>query len=137
MKNVKALIDAGPLIALFDASDHFHKRVINFLENYTGQLLTTSPVITETLHILSFSTLAQQNFLEWLCRGSLDIRNLDSIDIGYIKNRMIKYADLPMDLADASLMCIAEKEKIHEIISIDSDFNIYRTLQGDYLKNLL
>ncbi|EMI67880.1 toxin-antitoxin system, toxin component, PIN family [Leptospira interrogans str. FPW1039] len=50
---------------------------------------------------------------------------------------MKKYSDLPMDLADASLMCIAERQGIERIISIDSDFSIYKTLKGKFLQNLL
>ncbi|EMJ57201.1 toxin-antitoxin system, toxin component, PIN family [Leptospira interrogans serovar Valbuzzi str. Duyster] len=58
-------------------------------------------------------------------------------DLRYIKNRMKKYSDLPMDLADASLMCIAERKGVERIISIDSDFSIYKTLKGKFLQNLL
>jgi len=138
MKNATvALIDSGPLIALFDASDNFYTDVSRFIESFSGKLISTWPVITETLHLLSFSIEAQGNFLEWIDRGALDIENLHNSDIRYIKERMIKYSNLPMDLADASLMCIAEKFKIYNIISIDSDFNIYRTLKGKYLKNIL
>ncbi|ENO73545.1 toxin-antitoxin system, toxin component, PIN family [Leptospira interrogans serovar Valbuzzi str. Valbuzzi] len=50
---------------------------------------------------------------------------------------MKKYSDLPMDLADASLMCIAERKGVERIISIDSDFSIYKTLKGKFLQNLL
>ena len=50
---------------------------------------------------------------------------------------MEKYSDLPMDLADASLMALAEARQIREIISLDADFSIYRTLKGKVLHNLL
>lgn len=49
---------------------------------------------------------------------------------------MRKYSDLPMDLADASLMCISEKMGIERIVSIDSDFSIYKNLKGKFLQNL-
>lgn len=137
MKNATVLIDSGPLISLFDSSDKFHSDVRIFIESFKGKLITTWPVITETLHLLSFAIQAQSNFLEWIDRGALEIENLNSTDIRYIKERMIKYSDIPMDMADASLMCIAERNRIFSIISIDSDFNIYRTLKGKYLKNLL
>jgi predicted nucleic acid-binding protein len=136
MQNV-ALIDSGPIIALFDARDNFHEPVLKFMQSYKGSLLTTWAVLTEVLYLLSFSIQVQQDVLEWINRGSLQLKDISIHDIKYIKQRMLKYANVPMDLADASLMCISEKEHIKHIISIDSDFSIYRTLNGKYLINLL
>lgn len=136
MPNV-ALIDSGPIVALFDAGDNFHKPVKKFLQSYNGSLLTTWAVLTEVLYLLSFSIHAQQDVLEWIHRGSLSLKDISTHDIKYIKERMLKYGNIPIDLADASLMCISEKERIKHIISIDSDFSIYRTLNGKYLMNLL
>jgi predicted nucleic acid-binding protein len=79
---------------------------------------------------------AQPDFLEWIERGSIHIFDLSIEDLKYIKNRMKKYSDLPMDLADASLMCISERKGIERIISIDSNFSIYKTLKGKFLNNL-
>ncbi|EPG73400.1 PIN domain protein [Leptospira fainei serovar Hurstbridge str. BUT 6] len=135
MKNV-ALIDSGPIIALFNSSDNYHKSVFKFLKTFKGSLFTTWPVITEVVYLLSFSISAQSDFLERVERGSLQVLDIPLEDLKYIKNRMQKYSDLPMDLANASLMCIAEREGISNIISIDSDFSIYKTLKGKYLINL-
>ncbi len=136
MRNA-ALIDAGPLIALFDGTDRHHARVLSFMRRYRGRLVTTWPVLTEALHLLDFSHGAQDELLQWLERGGLALLDLDVDDIKYMRQRMAKYADLPMDLADASLMCVAERNALTRIISIDSDFSIYRTLKGKYLSNLL
>lgn len=130
------LIDSGPIIALFNNKDRFHKKLIDFISSFDGRLLTTWPVITESMHLLS-STSVQLKLLEWIDRGGLQIVDLSIRDIKYIKNRISKYSDLPMDLADASLMCVAERDKLLKIISVDSDFSIYRTLTGKFLKNLL
>ncbi|PKA11211.1 pilus assembly protein [Leptospira meyeri] len=135
MKN-EALIDSGPIIALFNSKDKFHKPTLKFFKSYTGELISTWPVVTEVVYILSFSVHAQSDFLEWIERGSIQIIDLNLEDLKYIKNRMKKYSDLPMDLADASLMCISEKKGIERIISIDSDFSIYKNLKGKYLQNL-
>lgn len=135
MKNV-ALIDSGPIIALFNSKDKFHKPTLKFFKSYTGQIVSSWPVITEVVYVLSFSVEAQIDFLEWIERGSIQIIDLKLEDLKYIKNRMKKYSDLPMDLADASLMCISEKNEIERIISIDSDFSIYKNLKGKYLQNL-
>ena len=133
----EVLIDSGPLIALFNSGDKYHNKVLKFLKKFSGKLITTWPVITEVIYMLSFSVDVQNDFLEWIERGSLDIMDLKIADIRYIRTRMKKYSDIPMDLADASLMCISETKSILNIISIDSDFEIYRTLDGKYLKNVL
>ncbi|PJZ52450.1 type II toxin-antitoxin system VapC family toxin [Leptospira adleri] len=135
MKNV-ALIDSGPIIALFNSADNYHKSIFKFLKGFKGSLFTTWPVVTEVIYLLSFSNNAQSDFLEWIERGSLQVMDITIDDLKYIKSRMQKYADLPMDLADASLMSIAERDGIYNIISIDSDFSIYKTLKGKYLTNL-
>lgn len=74
--------------------------------------------------------------MNWIELGALHIATIDQYDISYITDRMKKYADRPMDLADATLMCIAEKIKCKHIFSIDSDFTIYKTKKGEKLKNL-
>src|SRR5262245_12599383 len=128
-----ALVDAGPLIALFDGTDRHHARVLAFLKTFKGKLVSTWPVLTEAVHMLGFSQLAQDDLLQWVERGSLGLVELGTADVKYIRQRMKKYANIPMGLADASLMCVAERETIHAIVSIDSDFSIYRTLKGKYL----
>jgi predicted nucleic acid-binding protein len=135
MQNV-ALIDSGPIIALFNSKDKFHKSCLKYFKSFKGVLISTWPVVTEVIYLLSYSNEAQSDFLEWIERGSIQILDLNIEDLRYIKNRMRKYSDLPMDLADASLMCISERNGIERIISIDSDFTIYKTLKGKFLKNL-
>jgi len=62
MKNT--LIDAGPLIALFDKDDQYHKAVIKFLKEFKGNFITSWPVLTEVTHLLSFNVNIQIDFLE-------------------------------------------------------------------------
>lgn len=137
MKNAQALIDSGPIIALFNRKDRFHTKSLAFLKDYRGSLITTWPVITESMCMLSFSQTVQVNLLEWIERGALSIADLSATDIEYIKKRISRYSDIPMDLADASLMCVAERDGIMNIVSIDSDFSIYRTQKGKFLRNLM
>ena len=134
MKNT--LVDAGPLIALFDKSDRFHSDTIVFLRSFRGSLLTTWPVVTETSHMLSFSTRTQINFLEWIHRGGLQIVVLDHTHIARLIELSKKFDDVPMDLADASLIVASEEHNIEEIVSIDSDFYIYRNVRNQYLLNI-
>lgn len=130
------LIDAGPIIALFDRSDQYHLQAVRFLENYQGYLWTTWPVITEASHMLDFSIKAQTALLEWIDRGGLRIFNLKEAHINHIKQLTNKFSDVPMDLADASLVVVSELSGYNEIISIDSDFYIYRDVRNKYLTNI-
>jgi predicted nucleic acid-binding protein len=132
----RILIDAGQLIALFDRSDQYHLKAITFLKSLERGLLTTWPVITETSHMLSFKTKAQANFLEWIERGGLKIYEMDHDHIGRLSELTKKYDDVPLDLADASLILVSEVKGIHQIVSIDSDFYIYREIRNRYLENI-
>jgi predicted nucleic acid-binding protein len=132
----KALIDAGPLIALFDRDDAYHHRVNDFFKGYNGQLITTWPVITETLHMLDFHVQAQIDFLRWLQRDAISIYPLNHKSIEGIIQLTEKYADRPMDFADATLLVTSEASAIRDIITIDSDFLIYRNLRKEMLRNI-
>jgi uncharacterized protein len=135
MKN--SLIDAGPIIALFDKDDYYHDIIKFFIKDYKGKLFTTWPVITEVSHMLSFNIAVQINFLEWLNRGAVKIINIEFEHLERIIELSKKYSDVPMDLADSSLIVISEMTGITEIITIDSDYYIYRTKSKNKLNNLI
>ncbi len=134
MKNT--LIDAGPLIALFSKNDRYHDKMVSFLKEYPGGLITTWPVITETCHMLDFDVRAQLAFLEWLNRGAVQIYDIKTHEIKEIIELTKKYSDIPMDLADATLVLLSHRLKIREIISIDSDFAVYRTIKKEKILNV-
>jgi predicted nucleic acid-binding protein len=133
----KTLVDAGPLIALFDRDDKHHSIILNFLRNYRGLLVTTWPVITEVLHMLDFNVGAQLDFLEWIQKGGLLIERISEEDLSRIIELTRKYRDISMDLADISLIIVSEKTGINEIVTIDSDFNVYRNVRNNYMRNTL
>jgi len=122
----KLLIDSGPLIALFDTSDIYHKSAIEFIKINRYPLVTTMASITETLYLLDFNKNAQLDFLEWVYRGGVEIFPIGNDDMKRIKELMNKYRNVPMDFADACLVYVAERLKINEIVTIDKDFLIYR-----------
>ena len=132
----KTLIDSGPLIALFDRDDRFHRSALDFMEDFKGMLITTWPVITEVLHMLDFNVNVQMNFLKWIERGALSIMSLSDKQIPRLIELSEKYSDIPMDLADATMILISKFESIDEIITIDSDFYMYRNIRNKYLVNL-
>jgi len=133
----KTIIDSGPIIALFDKSDKYHYQVLDFLKSFKGELITSWAVITEVSHMLDFNLNVQIDFLKWIELGGIEVFDISQDEITNIRVMMEKYLDIPMDLADATLMYIANKENIKNIVSIDSDFDIYRTLKKQSLVNLL
>ncbi|MDL1958427.1 MAG: PIN domain-containing protein [Deltaproteobacteria bacterium] len=122
----KILIDSGPLIALFDASDKYHSAAVDFLKANRYPLVTTIASVTETLHLLDFHRNAQLDFLEWICRGGVEIHPIENDAIERIKQLIEKYSDLPMDFADSCLVYLAEKLQLNTIVTVDRDFTIYR-----------
>ena len=130
------LIDAGPIIALFNKNDKYHKKIKNFLKKYDGKLTSTWPVVTEVSHMLDFNVQTQIDFLTWIQLGGVNIEAIENEDIGRIIELTMKYSDLPMDLADASLVVLSERLSIKEIITIDSDYYVYRTIKKEMIENI-
>lgn len=134
MKNT--LIDAGPIIALFDKSDRFYSQIRQFLKADPYHLITTWPVLTEASHMLDFDNRAQVALLEWVYRGGLELFAVDLAAVRRVIELTKKYNDVPMDLADATLVIAAEQLGIRDIISIDSDFYVYRTTNREHINNI-
>ncbi|GHV86107.1 pilus biogenesis protein [Spirochaetia bacterium] len=130
------LIDAGPLIALFDRDDKYHSRIIQFISSGQYCFVSTLAVLTEVTHMLDFSVNAQINFLQWVMNRGILLEEISQSDIGRIIELTKKYADRPMDFADATLIIAAEKTSIKTIISIDADFDIYRLPGKEKIKNI-
>ncbi len=130
------LIDAGPIIALFNKNDRYHKKIKEFLKNYNGILTTTWPVVTEISHMLDFNVQTQIDFLTWIQLGGVNIEAIENENIGRIIELSTKYSDIPMDLADASLVVLSEKLNIKKIITIDSDYYVYRTIKKEMIENI-
>ncbi len=122
----KVLVDSGPLIALFDSSDKYHKKTIDFIKSNEFPLVTSIASITEALHLLDFNRNAQLDLLEWVYRGGVEICNIENSDFGRIKELTNKYKDLPMDFADSCLVFLAEQLNLDTVATVDRDFTIYR-----------
>ncbi len=120
------LIDSGPLYALFDTDDAYHKKTLKFLQTNTAILATTLTSITEVCYLLDFNKEAQLAFLDWIKKGAVQIKSIDSTDLHTILEFTQKYQDLPMDFADACLVALAIRLNITEIATVDGDFDIYR-----------
>lgn len=121
------LVDAGPLVALIHADDQHHERCKAVLRSLREPLGTVWPTFTEAMYLLNFSWDAQEALWELIDRGVVLLLSLDEGDIPRMRELMRKYRDLPMDLADAALVRVAEREKLRRIFTLDRrDFAVYR-----------
>jgi len=122
------VVDSGFLIGLFDETDPLHNRCRGFLRDYRGGFLTTEAVLTEALALLSHAQ--QMRCLEWLgdavSAGLLAV-DREAVDFRAVEKLARKYADLPMDFADASVVLLATRSGVREILTADRrDFAVYR-----------
>jgi len=131
------LVDAGPLVALVDAGDQHHGRCVAALKSLREPLATVWPPLTKAMYLLGDLPKAQEALWEMLSRGAVQLLPLDSGDAPRIRELMRKYANRPMDLADAALLRVAEREGIRKIFTVDrKDFAVYR-LHGRIRPTLL
>ena len=135
----RALVDSGPLIALFDADDHWHARVKSFVRDFRGELATSAANVTEAAWITSrLAPACFDNLIAWLAKGAVTIHNLDLSDLSRIGQLAAKYRNLDPDFADLALLVLAERLGIRSIVTMDTrDFSIYRLRGGRRLVNPL
>jgi predicted nucleic acid-binding protein len=126
------LTDAGPLVALIDRGEADHARCVAALAEVTPPLLTTWPAFTEAMYLLGAAAAwtGQEPLWGMLERGVLQIAEVSAAMLGRMRALMEKYRDLPMDLADASLVALAEERGLSRIFTLDSDFRVYRLPRG-------
>jgi uncharacterized protein len=121
------LTDAGPLVALIHAGDRQHEACSEAFRRLREPLVTVWPAFTEAIYLLSFSWRAQDALWGWIDRGALAFLQLDEGDAPRMRSLMSQYKDLPMDLADAALVRVAERQSIRRIFTLDRrDFSVYR-----------
>ncbi|MFQ5674863.1 MAG: type II toxin-antitoxin system VapC family toxin [bacterium] len=120
------IVDTGPLVALFDNSDHYHQPCKKTLKDIREPLITTWPVLTEVMYLLNFSSLAQELCLEFIESGGVEINSGNSGQFRRIHQLMKQYADLPIDFADASIVALSEENRLTTIFTLDyKDFRVY------------
>jgi predicted nucleic acid-binding protein len=121
------LVDTGPLVALIHKDDEHHEICKKTFSSIGEPLGTVWPVLTEAMYLLSFSLTGQIALWELIESGAVELLSLGTEDIARMKELMRKYRDLPMDLADAALVRVAERERLRRIFTVDRrDFQIYR-----------
>ncbi len=125
------LVDTGPLVALFDPKDRLHAHCRGVLQGIQEPLYATVPVLTEVFHMLSPSSIGSNRLRDFILNGGLSLWFLDDHAVERAFELMERYADHPMDLADASLVVAAEVMKVRKVFTVDrNDFSSYRIKRG-------
>jgi predicted nucleic acid-binding protein len=125
------LVDAGPLVAIFNPRDDDHRLCLRALTAFREPLITTTPILTEAFHILGPRTSAANRLRDWVQKDGVAMWFLDRAGLSRAFELMEVYADRPMDFADASLIVAAERLDIRTVFTIDrDDFETYRVRRG-------
>lgn len=125
----RALVDTGAIVALVNRADRYHAAAKEWFSRFRGLLMTTEAVVTETAYVLAASPPHQQAALGWVQRArAAGLLRLEPADNHEALGRVLaRYAGLPCDYADATLIALAERTGVAAIATIDQrDFSVYR-----------
>ncbi len=120
------LLDTGCIVAFLDRTEHYHEHCARIVTNLTGPLITCEAVIMESCYLLRRVPGASDAILDDVRKGTYQMPfklSARAADVAYL---MRKYADVPMDLADACLVDLATQTGSGRILTLDTDFRIYR-----------
>ncbi len=135
---VPTLIDTGPLVAFLNSRDQYHTWVSKQLDRIPPPLLTCEAVISEACFVLSRTMQhGPLAVLELIDRGLLQMPFRLDDEIALIRELMSRYANVPMSLADACLVRMAEQYPESVLLTCDSDFKIYRKNQRQIIPILM
>ncbi|MDC0936890.1 PIN domain-containing protein [Pirellulales bacterium] len=134
MSGQKILIDTGPLVAILDADDPAHAKCVEAFRTLPAPNYTCWPVLTEACYLLRRFPKAVALLLDEVSEGELIALPLEPRDISEIREVFEIYHDQHVDLADACLVHLANRERIHQVFTLDRrHFSVFRTSKGEVL----
>ena len=122
----KVLLDTGPLVALVDKRDRYHAWSRAQVGVIKPPLLTCEAVLTEACHLLRNLSGAPEAVLEMVKRGLVTVTFLLGDEVERVTRLIVRYASVPMSLADACLVRMTEQFANSRLLTLDSDFRVYR-----------
>jgi predicted nucleic acid-binding protein len=121
------LLDTGALVSLLDRSQRRHREFVTFFEAWSDQVVTTEAVLTESTHLLGRVSGGAIACLDFILSGGALLIPASANSIRRARELMHRYADCPMDFADATLVVLAEDLKTNVVLTTDQrDFEVYR-----------
>ena len=132
----RILIDSGILLSYYQQQEPLHQAVLAFFDQNAAQLITSPICIAEVLWLLGNPSdprvlAAQNHLLGAVSRGGIEVSNLLPEDYSRIAELNQRYADLPGDFADLTLVTLSQRLDVAEMLSLDSDFDIYRRFRRE------
>ena len=124
---VRALADTGALLALLDRNDRWHPACLEVFAKLHLPLITSTAVLTELFHLVGDSAHDVKATWAFIRSGAVSIVPLQDPDLAELQQQMAKYADRPMDFADATLVLLARRLSLSNVFTVDfNDFETYR-----------
>ena len=134
MNRTPTLIDTGPLVAIFDKNHSQHQSCLEVFSALPAPLLTTWPVITEAAYLLREWSNERRGLFTLLRTEAIRLVPIERGDVDAIETILETYADQKFQLADATLMHVANRDGITQVLTLDrKDFNVFRTASGSHL----
>jgi uncharacterized protein len=121
-----AIVDTGPLVALFDRAERHHDWVAERFKELDPPLLVCEPVLAESMYLLARYSKAPDAVLELIGNGALSVAFRINEHVDTLRKLLQRYRDTPMSLADACIVRMAEIHDRHAVLTLDSDFLVYR-----------
>lgn len=124
---VSALADTGAILALLDRNDRWHPACVEAFASLRLPLITSAAVLTELFHLVGDNPHEVKAAWSFVRSGALSVAPIVHEDLAELERLMAKYADRPMDFADATLVLLARREAITTVFTVDfNDFATYR-----------
>jgi predicted nucleic acid-binding protein len=120
------ILDTGPLVALLNRRDTYHNWITHQITIFKPPLLTCEAVITETCFLSCRDIGGANAVVELATNGFMKVPFHFNEEMEAIKNLMTRYTNVPMSFADACLVRMAERYPNSAVLTLDSDFRIYR-----------
>jgi predicted nucleic acid-binding protein len=122
-----ALIDTGAMLALLDRTDRWHRLCVDTFQQLRLPLATSEAVLTELFHLVGDSRQELEAAWRLVRSGAIVLAAIENSELPPIQTLMSRYADCPMDFADATLVYLANREGLSTIFTVDhADFETYR-----------
>ena len=120
------LLDTGVIVALLDQDEQHHLQCVEVISDIIGPLVTCEAAVAEACYLLRRTPGAPEAAIKNIVNGvfQIPVRLVDRA--APVETLLKKYRDVPMDLADACLVDLADQMDSGQILTLDRDFEIYR-----------
>jgi uncharacterized protein len=120
-------MDTGAILAILDRNDNWHVPCENAFRQLPLPLLTSEAVLTELFYLADKSRIETEKVWKFVHSGAIVLCTIENAELPALHALMSRYADRPMDFADATLVHLANRESLNAVLTIDqADFATYR-----------